>query len=562
MIRWLIPSALTALLCAGGSDRAAASGGAGPAQAEAQPASSGGKSRVEIRDGWYYVDGRKGFVNALGYEVGARPGQHPYEHRVSDVARLRADLALIKAAGFNAIRTWSELDQDELSVVRESGLLIVFGIWVPPGEDFSDPRVVARDEALVRRVLSYSKRFDNIVTYLIMNEPMPEHIRRVGARATVALWTRLRDIIHAEHPGIPVTITGNAAIGAWVDMNLFDVYAYNAYDYDDGTNYTHRFANGNRFLAEWNAQGKPLVITEFGRSVSRSGGDHYGANTLRQQAEDVLQDYRELLDAGAAGACPFYFADGWWKSGAPAVHDDLPEEWFGFRGYADLADGEGYPRPVWHALAAYNEALVTSPRNGVFYQNQVPLEVFLQDDVARLRVIDRDRVIFERTGLARGSFSGTLSFAGEPLTDRELVLEFSDAAGKLLKLETLVILTGKDPVVWPTLELRTASRDLALERDVAIDVTLKNETAFTLGSELRYVFAPHVGWERGEKRRAVLDPGKREQKVHDVYRVPEASPVLGLYAGVDVSYGKFATTIYAQRFVYRGNWADAIRLRD
>jgi hypothetical protein len=27
-------------------------------------------------------------------------------------------------------------------------------------------------------------------------------------------------------------------------MNLFDVYAYNAYDYDDGANYTHGYANG------------------------------------------------------------------------------------------------------------------------------------------------------------------------------------------------------------------------------------------------------------------------------------------------------------------------------
>jgi hypothetical protein len=560
MNRWLIASALAALLCAGSSGRVAAQGGTGPAQPATRPAPS--RSRVELRDGWYYVDGRKVFVNALGYEIGARPGQHPYEHRVGDLARLRADLALIKAAGFNAIRTWSELSEDEISVVRESGLLIVFGIWVPPDENFSDPRVIARDEALVRRVLSYSRRFDNIISYLIMNEPMPEHVRRVGAGATVALWTRLRDIIHAEHPGIPVTITGNAAIGAWVDMNLFDVYAYNAYDYDDGTNYTHRFANSNRFLAEWNARGKPLVITEFGRSVSRSGGDHYGGNTLRQQAQDVLQDYRGLLDAGAAGACPFYFADGWWKSGAPAVHDDLPEEWFGFRGYADLADEAGQPRPVWYALTAYNVALVSSPRNGLFYRNEVPLEVFLQGGVTRLRVIDRDRVIFDRRDLAPGLFSGTLSFAGEPLTDRELVLEFYDAAGKLLKLETLVVLTGKDPIVWPRLELRTASRDLAAGRDVAIDVAVKNETALTLGDELRYVFAPHLGWERGEKRRAVLDPGKHEQLVHDVYRVPEASHVLGLYAGVDVRYGKFVRTIYAQRFLYRGSWADPIRLRD
>ncbi len=350
MRRKLILSAMTALLCAVGS-----------LPASAEPAPAPPTRHLEIRDGWYFVDGRKVFVNALGYEIGARPGQHPYQHRVKDLALLRADLAVIKAAGFNAIRTWSQLEEDELEVVRDSGLMVVFGIWVPPDEDFADPKVVARDEQLVRRVLSYSKRFDNIVTYLIMNEPMPEHMRRVGGRATAELWKRLRDVIHAEHPGVPVTISGNAAIVAFLDMNLFDVYAYNDYDYDDGMSFTHGYADGLRALVERNAQGKPLLVTEFGYSVSRAGGDHYGGNTLRQQSDGVLRNYRGLLDAGAAGACPFYYADGWWKGGAPAVHDDTPEEWFGFWGYADLHDTVGHPRPVWYALTTYNEALVASP---------------------------------------------------------------------------------------------------------------------------------------------------------------------------------------------------------
>ncbi len=317
MTRRLIVLMTAALVSLGVSTR----GAAPPAE---------GRNRLEIRDGWYYVDGRKLFVNALGYEIGARPGQHPYQHRVPELDRMRSDLKVIKAAGFNAIRTWSQLEAEELAVVRDSGLLMVCGIWVPPGEDFSDPQVIAKDEALVRRVLSYSKRFDNIVTYLIMNEAMPEHVHRVGAQATVDLWKKLRDIIHAEHPGVPVTISGNSAIGAFVDMNVFDVYGYNVYDYDDGTSHTHGFANGNRSLVEMNAQGKPLLITEFGFSVSRTGGDHYGGNTLTRQSEGVLDGYRGLLDAGAAGACPFYYADGWWKGGQPAVHDDTAEEWFGF----------------------------------------------------------------------------------------------------------------------------------------------------------------------------------------------------------------------------------------
>jgi hypothetical protein len=284
------------------------------------------------------------------------------------------------------------------------------------------------------------------------------------------------------------------------------------------------------------------------------------AATLAQQSEGVLRAYRGLVDA-EPGRLPFYYADGWWKGGHPAVHDDTAEEWFGFWGYADLQDTVGYPRPVWRALETYNQALVASPKNQGFYQNEVPIEVFLQGEVSRLRVIDQDRIVLQRSGLGGGYFADTLSFEGQGLRDRELVFEFYDAAGTLLKLETLIVLTGKEPIPWPRLELKTATKDLGEGREVAVDVTLRNETVFTLGSELRYVFAPHLGWQPGEKRRAALDPRKKEQIVHDVYQVPDASHVLGLYAGADVRYGKFVTTIYDQRFLYRGKWADPIRLR-
>ena len=421
-----------------------------------------------------------------------------------ELDRLRADLAQIKAAGFNAIRTWSELGEDELAVVRESGLLIVFGIWVPPGDDFSDPQVIARDEALVRRVLSYSKRFDNIITYLIMNEPMPEHIRRVGAQATVDLWTKLEG--HhprgaSGHPGHDHRQRGDRGVRRHEPVRRLRLQRLRL---------RRRHELHARLRERQPLPGRAERAGQAARDhrvrtvgLARRAATTTAATRCGSRADELLRDYRGILDSGASGACPFYYADGWWKSGNPAVHDDTPEEWFGFWGYADLKDTVGYPRPVWHALEAYNEALVASPKNGVFYQNEVPLEIFLQDDVARLRVIERDRIVFESAGLSKGYFSGKLSYAGEPLADRELVFEFYDAAGRLLKLETLVILTGKDPVVWPTLELRTATRDLAEGRDLAIDVTLRNDTPFTPRERaaLRLRAAPGLGAGREASRR-------------------------------------------------------------
>jgi hypothetical protein len=521
-------------------------------------------SRVEIKDGGYYIDGHKFFVNAIGYEPGARPGEHPYQHRVFNLEETRQDLINIQAAGFNGIRTWSELSEDELKLVQASGLKVVFGIWIAPDDDFSDPKVVERDLAKAKRVLNYTGKYDCVITYLIMNEPMPAHLHKVGAQATLDLWTKLRDLIHREHPGVPVAISGNTAITGWVNLNVFDVYAHNTYDYTaEGSNFTHGYSNTNRFVAELNGGAKPVLVTEFGRSVSRqgAGAGEYGGNTLETQARAMTRAYRDLLDSGAAGVCPFIYADGWWKGGEPAVHNDTAEEWFGFWGYKDLKDRSGYPRPVWHALAEYNQALVASPKNQQFYLNEVPVEAFLAPEVRRLKVIYRDAVIWQAAPDAHGYVSGTLSFAGEELKDRELVFESYNAQGRLLKTESMVVLTGKEPIVWPTLVLRTPVTDLAQAKQVPVEYEIGNNTVFSLGSELRYAFAPHNGWMPGETHRKPIDPTLKQQSVAETFRLPDDCFVLGLYAGTDIRYGKFTKTIYAQKFLFRGNWADPIRIK-
>ncbi|BDU71869.1 glycoside hydrolase 5 family protein [Mesoterricola silvestris] len=512
---------------------------------------------LELKDGWYHLDGHRFLVNALGYESGARPGEAPYETRGRDLDQVRRDLELIKAAGFNAIRTWSQMSEPELKVVQASGLKIVFGIWLKPDEDFADPAVAARDLELIRSTLAYTRAYDCVITYLIMNEPMPEHIRKVGAAATRDLWARATALIHELHPGVPVTISGNAAITEWVDMGLFDVRGRNAYDYRDSANFTHGFAEAQRMLA--GTDGKPALLTEFGRSVSRKGEGLYGGNTLGQQAEAMTRYYRDFLDAGGTGLCPFYYADGWWKAGNPAVHDDEAEEWFGMLGFGSLKDAAGHPRPAWYALAQYNLALVASPRNHAFYRETVPLEAHCQPAVKRIRVVFRDRVLLEAVPDARGRATGEVRFPGEGLTDRELVVEALDAAGRVLKWETLVVLTGKDPVEWPRLELATGVDGLRGAREVPVTFRLGPTGPFKVDGGLRYAFSPHKGWEPGETRTRPIAPGA---PVADAYRPPAGCAVLSVFGGVDVRFGKFVKTLTARRFLYDGPWADPLRVRE
>jgi hypothetical protein len=271
--------------------------------------------------------------------------------------------------------------------------------------------------------------------------------------------------------------------------------------------------------------------------------------------------YRQLLDAGATGACPFYYADGWWKGGEPSIHNDTPEEWFGFWGYRDLEDTVGYPRPVWHALKEYNNALICSPKNQMFYKNEVPLEMFLLPEVKSVRVIYKDSIVYTKNDIANGYLEDTISFAGQGLTDRELIFEFYDRNEELLKLESIIVLTSDKEVQWPKLTITTELKDLDDNPEVTLDLQLENGSVFTLSGEVRYMYATHMGWSRGERRRWAVDPALPNQTMTDSYVYPAESPVLGLYAGTEISYGRFVKTIHDQQLIYRGTWADPIRLK-
>ena len=176
-------------------------------------------------------------------------------------------------------------------------------------------------------------------------------------------------------------------------------------------------------------------------------------------------------------------------------------------------------------------------------------------------MIHQDSLLLRAAPDAHGYYSGQLRFPGKGLRDRELVFEAYDASGKLLKVETIVVLTGQDPIQWPTLELRTSVTDLATTGEVPVTMSLKNGTVFTLGGELRYAFAHHKGWDRGEVRSQRIDPSRQLQTLADSYQVPEDSVMLSVFAGTEIRFGKFLKTLYAHRYLYRGNWADPLRVR-
>ena len=116
-------------------------------------------TKIELKDNWYYLNGERFFIKAIGYEIAARPGQHPYEDERKDHLELmKFDLENIKKSGYNTIRTWSQFSETQLKLVQESGLKLIMGLEVNPEEDYSDPKFINHCKTQLENILKYATK--------------------------------------------------------------------------------------------------------------------------------------------------------------------------------------------------------------------------------------------------------------------------------------------------------------------------------------------------------------------------------------------------------------------
>jgi exo-beta-1,3-glucanase (GH17 family) len=518
-------------------------------------------SKTEVRNSWYYINGERFFIKGIGYEIGARPGQNPGRDTIVDLERMKADLKILKDGGFNTIRTWKQLSEDQLKLVQESGLKVIFGIWLDPGGSYGSEKYMKTSEELVRSVASYSKNYDCVISYLLLNEPATIHIRDSGAKQTVNMLSVMQGILNEAHPGIPVGISGNAAIDDFMDQNFLGFYGINCYDYGDGQAGTMGFTGFLRWCNELNRKQKPMVITEFGYSVSDYGVGKYGGNTLEQQKDGVLANYRGLLDAGAVGACPFYYADGWWKGGNEWVHDNTSEEWFGYWGYSDATDTVGTPRPVWYALVTYIKGIVVSPKNQEVYGSSIPLDLYLDKDVKKVIVKLNDSILYSKTVIKEGFLTDSIQYTPKGMEDAELAFEFFDGQGKIIKTENIYCLLSKQTVTFPSINIEVSPADfLADAKKCTMNISLENPGKFEYTGDLRYNFNYHVWWEFGVQGNISLQ-GLKQASVYNFEQtsdIPANSPVMVASAGVTVKFGKFTKRLHAQKMVYKDKWYEGL----
>lgn len=329
---------------------------------------------MEIRDGWFYLEGEKFLVVGVGYEIGARPGRVPWDHEFRPDL-LHADFKRIRDAGFNAIRCWAPMTDEELDVAAKYGLWVIQGLWIDPKGDFNNPDFRRNCVNYIESEIKRLSKHPNILGYLLMNEPHGKAVFEAGVEEFRDFLHEIAKAARKADSERPFSFS-NCVYTDFLNLEEFPFIAHNAYPYSP---VTIEKALGYRgyleYLKKEHAGNKPLIITEFGLSVSPLGdGRGYGGNSLEEQKEGVLKMWGDILDSGATGGCVFMWIDGWWKHENPNKHDPHAEEWYGLLSADE--DFMGTPRPVYHAMKDYNRFITVNPKNGVAYKEKIPIEIW------------------------------------------------------------------------------------------------------------------------------------------------------------------------------------------
>jgi GT2 family glycosyltransferase len=248
-------------------------------------------------------------------------------------AQVGADFTAMRAAGVNAVRTYTAPPAWLLDTALDNGLWVMVGIpWEQHVAFLNDPRRAGAIEARVRDGVRAVAPHPATLMVAIGNEIPTGIVRWHGARRLERSIERLYRAAKAVDRDALVTYV-NYPSTEYLRLPFLDVFAFNVY-LEDRERYEAYLARLHSLAGD-----RPLVMAEIGLDSRRSGAT--------AQARSLEWQVRSAFAGGAAGAFAFAWTDEWHRGG-----QDI-EEWdFG------LVDRARRPKP---ALAAVSRAFAAVP---------------------------------------------------------------------------------------------------------------------------------------------------------------------------------------------------------
>jgi GT2 family glycosyltransferase len=215
--------------------------------------------------------------------------------------RINQDLALMRQAGINTLRTYNVPPQRLLDLALQWNIRVLVGIPWEQHVCFLDDRRTSRHiRAAVSRAVRFCNGHPSILAYFIGNEIPSPIVRWHGPKKVSHFLEQLYDTAKAIDPLTLVTYA-NYPPTEYLQTDFADFYAVNVY--------LHAESAYRRYVARLHnlAGDKPLVLSEFGLDAIRAGED--------QQAETLSWQVRAAYEMGAAGTVVFTWTDDWFTGG-------------------------------------------------------------------------------------------------------------------------------------------------------------------------------------------------------------------------------------------------------
>lgn len=278
--------------------------------------SAAADARLRGAGKFFQRDGQKVFLRGVSYgpfRPNARGEAFPEDDRLS------ADLAHIRAMGFDTVRLYELPTEHMLHTAEALGLQLLIGIPWTDHVDFLRSGQQRREiEQRVTNAVRSLKARRCVIGFLVGNEVEKILVRWMGPLRVQRFLERLITRARAESPDHLFSYATYPSTEYLIPRNA-DFVAVNLYleQPEAVAAYLQRLQNlaGN----------KPLVITEFGLDVATHGE--------RAQAETLLWQHQCVEQAGVAGNVWFSYTDEWFRGGAEVT------EWqFG------LVDAQRRPR--------------------------------------------------------------------------------------------------------------------------------------------------------------------------------------------------------------------------
>jgi exo-beta-1,3-glucanase (GH17 family) len=256
------------------------------------------------------------------------------------------DIALMKAAGINAVRTYDVItDRTVLDRLKAAGIWVLPTVYSYGGDP--EARAVERVNAL--------KDHPAILMWLLGNEwnynGLYTDVPFAQARDRLQ---RIAAAIHAADPSRPVaTVYGEVPSAETIAaMPAIDLWGLNVY---------RGIGFGDLFNRWASLSGKPMFLSEYGADAwdARNGGRENAA--AQAEATTALTQALVAKHSIALGGTIFAWSDEWWKApgspslqetggsapgGGPYPDQTFNEEWWG------LVDVDRKPRAAYEALKA------------------------------------------------------------------------------------------------------------------------------------------------------------------------------------------------------------------